>query len=200
MVGCDVPSASVTEISKAYLYGSMRLIKHSPVYGGRRSPRHPARFQTQLSWFREFFPIGVALGLYPDKNFIGFGEQWTVQEYTIADVADITGDFAGTTAQYNELGYLADQLFSNPGNGDIQNAIWAVLNTGGAQNSYYTGAVNFVDSNPNYATSDVFLFQLVTSANCRMVSPSLSLDKPLQCRNPLVFFCWEQALWAWPVR
>jgi len=93
---------------------------------------------------------------YSEDNFITYGEQWSVQEFTISTVGSITGDFAGSITQYNELGYLANELFANPGNTDIQNAIWAVLNTGGAQNSYYWGAVNFVNANPNYQTSDVF--------------------------------------------
>ena len=93
---------------------------------------------------------------YSEKNLITYGEQWTVQEFTISTVGSITGDFAGSITQYNELGYLANELFASPGNTDIQNAIWAVLNTGGAQNSYYLGAVNFVTNNPGYQTSDVF--------------------------------------------
>jgi hypothetical protein len=63
---------------------------------------------------------------------------------------------ASTTTQYNELGYLADQLFANPGDNDLQQAIWAVLGTGGTANSDYTSAVNFVNANPTYMTSDVF--------------------------------------------
>src|SRR4051812_10559462 len=83
---------------------------------------------------------------YSERNEITINEQWTVQAYTIDTIGTIpTGNpFAGTTFQYNMLGYLADQLFQHAGNADLQNAIWAVLNTGGAQNSAYTFAYNFV--------------------------------------------------------
>jgi hypothetical protein len=93
---------------------------------------------------------------FSEKNLITIGESWSVQAYNITQVGSISGPFAGTTAQYNELGYLADQLFANPGNGDLQQAIWAVLGTGGTANSAYTNAVNFVNSHPTYMTSDVF--------------------------------------------
>lgn len=102
---------------------------------------------------------------YSEDNYITYGEQWTIQEFTIANVGSITGDFAGTTTQYNELGYLANQLFASPGNTDIQNAIWAVLNTGGAQNSYYQSAVNFVTANPTWETSDVFYIPVGNFSN-----------------------------------
>jgi hypothetical protein len=64
--------------------------------------------------------------------------------------------FPGSTAQYNELGYLANELFANPGNADLQQALWFVLGAGGTGNSDYTAAVNYVNNNPNYMTSDVF--------------------------------------------
>lgn len=91
-----------------------------------------------------------------EKNFITIGESWNVQAYTITQIASLSGPFAGTTTQYNELGYLADQLFANPGNSDLQQAIWAVLGSGGTANSDYTDAVNFVTTHPGYMTSDVF--------------------------------------------
>src|SRR5256885_16554782 len=90
-----------------------------------------------------------------EKNLITFGESWNVQAYTITQIASLSGPFAGTTTQYNELGYLADQLFANPGNSDLQQAIWAVLGTGGTANSNYTSAVNFINTHPTYMTSDV---------------------------------------------
>ena len=95
---------------------------------------------------------------YSEKNEITINETWTVQAYTINTISTIPSGspFAGTTLQYNVLGYLADQLFQNAGNADLQNAIWAVLNTGGAQNTAYTTAYNFVSANPNYMTADVF--------------------------------------------
>lgn len=93
---------------------------------------------------------------FSEQNLITYGETWNVQAFTIAQIGSISGPFAGTTAQYNELGYLADQLFANPGSADLQQAIWAVLGTGGTANSYYTNAVNFVNANPGYMTSDVF--------------------------------------------
>ena len=93
---------------------------------------------------------------FSEANLITFGETWNVQAYTITQIASLSGPFAGTTTQYNELGYLADQLFANPGNSDLQQAIWAVLGTGGTANSDYTSAVNFVTTHPTYMTSDVF--------------------------------------------
>ncbi|HXA00278.1 MAG TPA: PEP-CTERM sorting domain-containing protein [Candidatus Dormibacteraeota bacterium] len=93
---------------------------------------------------------------FSEKNLITFGESWNVQAYTITQIASLSGPFAGTTTQYNELGYLANQLFANPGNNDLQQAIWAVLGTGGTTNSDYWSAVNFVTANPTYMTSDVF--------------------------------------------
>jgi hypothetical protein len=93
---------------------------------------------------------------FSENNLITFGESWNVQAYTITQIASLSGPFAGTTTQYNELGYLANQLFANPGNNDLQQAIWAVLGTGGTTNSDYWSAVNFVTANPTYMTSDVF--------------------------------------------
>ncbi len=93
---------------------------------------------------------------YSDSNYIEANETWTVQGYTINQVASITGRFAGTTTEYNILGFLSDELFANPGNGDLQNAVWYVFNTGGADNSDYTNAVNYVESHPGYSTTDIF--------------------------------------------
>ncbi len=93
---------------------------------------------------------------YSDKNFITIGESWNVQAYNITQIGTLSGPFAGATTEYNELGYLADQLFDNPGNSDLQQAIWAVLGTGGTPNTDYTSAVSFVTTHPNYMTSDVF--------------------------------------------
>lgn len=101
-------------------------------------------------------PTTTPMICFSEKNLITIGESWTVQAYDITDIGSLSGAFAGTTTQYNELGYLADQLFANPGDNDLQQAIWAVLGTGGTQNSDYTNAVNFVNNNPTYMTSDEF--------------------------------------------
>jgi hypothetical protein len=93
---------------------------------------------------------------YSEHNFITVGESWGVQAYNITQIGTLSGAFAGTTTEYNELGYLADQLFANPGNSDLQQAIWAVLGLGGTPNTDYTSAVSFVTTHPNYMTSDVF--------------------------------------------
>lgn len=100
---------------------------------------------------------------YAENHSITYGETWTVQAYTISTVGELAGQmFGGTTAadtvfKYNLLGYLANQLFANPGNADLQNAIWYVLGTGGAANSYYTAAVNYLTNiNPSFMTTDVF--------------------------------------------
>lgn len=93
---------------------------------------------------------------YSALNSISVGEQWNVQIYTISTIGNLTGDFAGSVQQYDEIGYLADQLFADPGNTAIQDAIWAVLGKGGAQNSYFFAAVDFVNANPNYRTADLF--------------------------------------------
>jgi hypothetical protein len=93
---------------------------------------------------------------YSDHNFITIGESWSVQAYNITQIGTLSGPFAGTTTEYNELGYLADQLFATPGNSDLQQAIWAVLGLGGTPNTDYTSAVSFVTTHPTYMTSDVF--------------------------------------------
>lgn len=106
-------------------------------------------------------PTATDLICYSDANLITFGEQWTVKVYDISHVGDITGHFAGTTEQYDMLGYLGDQLFRHPGNMDIQNAIWYVLGTGGADNSYYEGAKSFKD----VLTGDLFYIPVAPDAN-----------------------------------
>jgi hypothetical protein len=93
---------------------------------------------------------------FSDANYIQGGESWNVQAYNINQVGPLMDQFPGSTAQYNELGYLANELFANPGNADLQQALWFVLGAGGTGNSDYTAAVNYVNNNPNYMTSDVF--------------------------------------------
>jgi hypothetical protein len=93
---------------------------------------------------------------YSDHNFITLDESWNVQAYNITQIGTLSGPFAGTTAEYNELGYLGDQLFADRGNADLQQALWAVLGLGGTPNADYTNAVSFVTTHPTYMTKDVF--------------------------------------------
>lgn len=99
---------------------------------------------------------------FSESNHITYGETWTVQAYTIDTIGALAGQlFGGTTVadtifKYNLLGYLADQLFAHPGNADLQNAIWAVLGTGGAMNSQYAAAVAYLQAHPEYKTSNLF--------------------------------------------
>lgn len=106
---------------------------------------------------------------YSDMNYITYGESWTVQAYTINTIGALVGTaFGASTLQqtqfdYNLLGYLANQLFANPGNAGLQNAIWYVLGTGGSANSYYTAAFNYLKNiNPGYMTTDVFYIPVGT--------------------------------------
>jgi hypothetical protein len=67
---------------------------------------------------------------FSDKNWIIGNESWNVQAYSIGQIAG-QSTFPGSQAQYNELGWLADQLFANAGNSqlatDLQLAIWSVF-------------------------------------------------------------------------
>lgn len=105
-------------------------------------------------------PATTPLICFSDANHVTLGESWQVQVYTIATIGSLTGSFAGTSTadtvtRYNEIGYLADQLFSSPGNTDLQNAIWAIL-SGGVKNAKYYEAVNYVASNSGYQTASLF--------------------------------------------
>jgi hypothetical protein len=119
-------------------------------------------------------PYSMILGTAPvtqmicfsDNNFITGGESWTVQAYnsTQAGTALLGTTFGGSnvgattssevTALYNELGYLGVELFADPGNPSIQQAIWSVLGLGGTSNSYNTAALSAVEG--GYTTSDEF--------------------------------------------
>jgi hypothetical protein len=109
---------------------------------------------------------------YSENNHVTYGETWNVQAYTIDTVSALAGKmFGGTSAadtifKYNLLGYLADQLFANPGNADLQNAIWAVLgNGGGVMNSKYNDAVAWLKAHPEYKTSNVFYIPIGDFSN-----------------------------------
>jgi PEP-CTERM motif len=125
----------------------------------------------------EYGPYSLSLNSGPatpmicfsDNNWITGGESWTVQAYNINTIATLTGAFAGTTATYNELGYLANELFANPGNSDLQLAIWSVFGLsspftatpGSIQD--VQAAINAV--NGGYVTSDVFYIPIATNGN-----------------------------------
>jgi len=103
---------------------------------------------------------------YSASNFVTLGESWTVQAFTIDTIASrpagSTTYFPGTVQQYNLLGYLGSMLFASPGNADIQNAIWAVLGTGGAQNQIYQDALTYIQNNAGYKTSLLFYIPVGT--------------------------------------
>jgi hypothetical protein len=97
---------------------------------------------------------------FSDKNWISGGEKWTVQAYNINTITTLGGTFAGTAATYNELGYLANELFANPGNSDLQLAIWSVFGLS-APFTATPGSIQDVKDaishvNAGYVTSDVF--------------------------------------------
>ncbi len=108
---------------------------------------------------------------FSDKNFIDFGESWTAEVFTIGDVSNITGPFAGTTEEYNEIGLLSDQLFLHPGDVNIQNAIWAVLGTGPAPNAWDTWAIDYLNAHPDYATGDLFYIPVGDFSKYRLGVP-----------------------------
>ena len=115
----------------------------------------------------EYVPYSMSLNGTPTQmicfsaaNWISSGETWNVVGYNINQVGGITGAFAGSAAQYNELGYLGNELFANPGNADLQIAIWSVLGlpdpfgpTPGSQLDLQN-AITAV--NGGYVTTDVF--------------------------------------------
>ena len=91
---------------------------------------------------------------FSDHNLISGGESWQVQVFTAASPPS-SGDFAGSSNQYNELGFLANELFAHPGNQGYQDAIWFVLGKGGNDNSGYAeDALDQVEA--GYQTSDLF--------------------------------------------
>jgi hypothetical protein len=106
---------------------------------------------------------------FSDNNWITGGETWNVQAYNVSTITALTGTFAGTAATYNELGYLANELFANPGNSDLQLAIWSVFGLsspftatpGSIQD--VNAAINAV--NAGYVTSDVFYIPIATNGD-----------------------------------
>lgn len=117
----------------------------------------------------EYGPYGMSLNgsatttpmiCFSDKNWISSGESWTVQAYNINTITTLGGAFAGTAATYNELGYLANELFADPGNSDLQLAIWSVFGLAGPFTAT-PGSIQDVNDaishvNAGYMTSDVF--------------------------------------------
>jgi hypothetical protein len=97
---------------------------------------------------------------FSDKNWISGGESWTVTAYNISTIATLGGAFAGSEATYNELGYLGSELFADPGNSDLQLAIWSVFGLSGsftATPGSIADLANAVSAVENgYVTSDVF--------------------------------------------
>ena len=88
-------------------------------------------------------------------NSVHVGQTWTIHTYTIADITSNT-HFPMTTKQANLLGYLADELFADPGDWSLQNAIWYVLHTGGYKNADYLSALAFINAHPEYSTTAIF--------------------------------------------
>jgi hypothetical protein len=109
---------------------------------------------------------------FSDKNWISGGESWNVQSYNISTITTLGGTFAGTAATYNELGYLANELFANPGNSNLQLAIWSVFGLS-APFTATPGSIQDVNDaishvNAGYVTSDVFY--IPSGANLPLVN------------------------------
>ena len=116
----------------------------------------------------EYGPYSMSLNGTPTQmicfsaaNWISSGETWNVVGYNINQVGGITGAFAGSAAQYNELGNLGSELYAKPGNADLQIAIWSVLGLNGPFTPTSGSKQDLQDAynavvNGNYVTTDVF--------------------------------------------
>lgn len=100
---------------------------------------------------------------FSDANTISIGEKWDVTVFNISNVSSITGTFAGTTQEYNELGWLAGLLFAKPGNADIQDSIWAILGLGGPNAKLDASLLAGMPT--GYQTTDLFYIP-TTSLGC----------------------------------
>jgi hypothetical protein len=82
-------------------------------------------------------PPTIPMICYSDVNHVALFQTWTVESFNVAGIAasgilgtsfaDGSSNLATVTAYYNELGYLASELFAAPGNADLQDAIWEVI-------------------------------------------------------------------------
>jgi len=109
--------------------------------------------------------VTTSMICYSADNSVYPNENWDVTEYTAgSDLSALVGTefgdstLAKTEFDYNELGYLANELFASPDNSALQNAIWAVLDLGGQYSSQehadLTAAATAVTD--GYVTTDVF--------------------------------------------
>ncbi len=121
---------------------------------------------------------------FSDKNWISAGESWTVQAYDINTITTLGGMY--TAPNFNELGYLANELFADPGNSDLQLAIWSVFGLtapftatlGSIQD--VQDAINHV--NAGYVTSDVFY--IPSGANLPLVNGTTPQPFIMQVPEP----------------
>ena len=111
---------------------------------------------------------------FSGENWISASEgSWSVVAYTSTTVVGpVSGTaFAGSSAQYNELGYLANELFADPGDPNLQLAIWSVLGLSGTfgtttqSNKDVTDASNAVNKPDGYVTSDLFYIPIATNGD-----------------------------------
>jgi len=139
-----------------------------------------------ISYTSEYGPYTMSLNNGPstsmicmsDQNFISVNESWPVVAFTISQInslgpGGVSNAVGGSTTYtnftttssmvqaYNIVGYLANELFANPHDQDLQDAIWYALGLGGSLggttvNSDYTTAYDYVTGNPSWMTGDIF--------------------------------------------
>jgi PEP-CTERM motif-containing protein len=136
---------------------------------------------------------------YSATNEIYFGETWNVTAYTAgADLSALDGTNFGastlsaTEADYDELGYLASVydgggLFANPGNTDIQDAIWAIFGTDSstlstAEENALAAAASAVGG--GYSTSDTFYIPTSWPDGYGEPQPFIAPDPPANTPEP----------------
>lgn len=121
-------------------------------------------------------PPIIPMVCYSDTNNVQPGQTWNVEALNITDLGALVGTKFGaatlalTITDYNEIGYLSNELFASPGNAMLQNAIWAVLGLGGSgANADNTAAAAAVAG--GYVTSDIFWVPLGANGGINTSGP-----------------------------
>ncbi len=103
--------------------------------------------------------LTVPLVCGSDQQFISVGETWTADVYTINNITSNSWFTTQTQAQWNYASLFADLLLQHPGDGALQNDVWAALGLGGSFDgpSGWQGVVdNFLSQHQGYLTTDLF--------------------------------------------